>query len=198
MPKKKKKKPHKIESVQPGCILMAQPFWEDEVYNRAIILMVRKMHMGDNDEEVIYEGIIVNKQSTVTIAEALPELGGTGAVYFGGTADTGTINYIHCLAELPEPVDLGNGILIGGDGEALSELVRLNKIDFKKIHFCAGYIRWAEEKLKEELDDERWWIASITAEELFNQPAEILWSYKVLGAGHTYGLFAHLPDPKMV
>jgi putative AlgH/UPF0301 family transcriptional regulator len=198
MPKQKKKQKHKIEGVQPGCILLAQPFWEDEAFNRAVILITDKYKRENTEEELIYRGIIVNKQSTVSIGEALPELSGrTERIYFGGKTSAKMITYTHCISEIPEADDLGNGILHGGDPMALSEMIKEDKIDFKKILFCAGIVEWTEEMLKEEFDDERWWIGSITAEELFNQKPETLWSFKLLSAGHMYGLFAHIPDPTL-
>jgi putative transcriptional regulator len=197
MPKQKEKQKVTIEQVQPGCILLAQPFWEDEVYNRAVVLMFPKLYMGDNDEEIIYQGVIVNKQSTVTLGQALPQFGGKEPIYFGGTSKSSTIHYIHCIPDIPGSTDLGNGIFLGGDIEVVTEMIQQDQFDFKKIRFCAGHLGWAEENLKKELEEERWWIESITADKLFEQRPGELWSYKLLSAGHSYGLFAHIPDPKI-
>jgi putative transcriptional regulator len=197
MPKQKKKQKHRIEAVQPGCVLIAQPFWQDEVFKRAVILVVEMYNDEDDEGQLKYKGIIINKESTVVIEDALPVLrGNKGKMYFGGNLFGRMIHYIHRIPEIPEANDLGNGILYGGDPAALEEMVLEDKIDFNKIRFCAGYIEWTEEKLKAELDAERWWIQNITADELFMVP-ETLWSFKLLKAGITYGLFAHIPDPTL-
>jgi putative transcriptional regulator len=169
---------------------LAQPFWQNEIYIRAVILITDHDAGGSR-------GIIINKESTLHIKEALPEINADDPLYFGGPIAARVISYIHSIPEIPEADYLGNGLYFGGDPVSLEEMVNDHEVNFEKIKFCAGTVIWSAGQLDYEIKEKRWWVAELNASELFDSPAEKLWSLKLLQAGNQYGLFANVPDPSL-
>src|SRR5882724_36864 len=124
-----------------GSVILAQPFWEDEIYKRAVILIT------DHDANGT-RGIIINKASTVHINEALPEINAQDPVYFGGPIASRMISYIHTIPAI------------------LEEMIKEHEIDFEKIKFCAGIVEWNAGQLEYEINENKWWVAKLTADEL--------------------------------
>jgi putative transcriptional regulator len=178
------------QHVTVGSVIIAQPFWGDEIYKRAVILITDHDANGSR-------GIIINKASTVHINEALPEINAQDPVYFGGPIASRMISYVHAIPTIPEADYLGNDLYLGGDPASLEDMIKDHEIDFEKIKFCAGIVEWNSGQLDYEINENKWWIAQLTADELFNSPPETLWSYKLLQSGNMYGLFAHIPDPSL-
>jgi putative transcriptional regulator len=184
----KKKSEQEPKEVNIGGILIAKPFWDEEAYKRSVVLVTE--HDADGSR-----GIIINKETTVTVREALPDIDSSMYIYFGGPASSRMISYIHMIPQIPDADYMGRGIYLGGSPEMMQEMVTQNKIDFKKIIFCAGVVKWEPGELQKEIDENRWWVSKITADELFNSEAGTLWSLLLLKMENLYGLFAHIPDP---
>ena len=187
--RKKKKKVETVE-IKPGTLLMAKPFWDDDAYARSVVLIV-------NIVKDKVAGLIVNKMATVSIKDALPDINCTDYIYFGGLVEPSEISFLHTMSEMPDAGDMGGGLCVGGDAERLVELSTLNNVDFSKVRFVAGRVEWTREMLEKEIREDKWWPSTITAKELFDIDYDTLWSFKLLQAGHTYGLFAHIPDPSI-
>ena len=171
-----------------GSVLIAQPFWKEDIYKRSIILIT------DHDAYRT-RGIILNKASDITVHAALPEMNTADSIYYGGPIFPRMINCIHRMSEIPEADYLGCGLFIGGDIQHMQSMVENNEMDFEKIKFCAGVVEWNAGQLNYELSEKKWWVSKITASEVFDLPPEILWSTKLLQLGNLYGLLAQLPDP---
>src|SRR4051812_29133797 len=71
-----------------GSLLIAQPFWIEEIYQRVVILVLEHNSSGTT-------GIILNKKSNLMIVEALPSLNLFKSLYYGGGFDTKVISYLH-------------------------------------------------------------------------------------------------------
>jgi putative transcriptional regulator len=188
MAKKKKKKEILIE-INPGTLLMAQPFWDDEKYNRAVILITEV-------EENEVKGLIINKTSFVKVNEVFSEINTSDAVMYGGPLNDRAISFLHTQPDMGGD-DMSNDLYFGGETEVLMEKLKASSEHFVPILFLCGNVAWTKDLLEEEIKQNKWWVSTLTSKELFNTPAETLWSYKVLQSGHTYGLFAHLPDPAL-
>jgi len=189
---KKKKKKEKALELKPGCIVIAKPFWEDDVYKRSVILIVEH-----NTEHSL--GLIINKESTVQVEEALPDIDCDRRVFFGGTFERSEISFLHTIKSITEAGPLTDNLYVGGDTEKLTMMLETKQIDFNKIRFIAGRVQWQSGMLEKEIKEEnKWWVSTITAKEIFEDNApETLWSFKLLQSGNMYGLFAHVPDPSI-
>jgi len=142
-------------------------------------------------------GVIVNKQSTLCLLDALPELETGLPLYYGGPYGAGSISYIHNHPDVPESIHLGNEIFLNGNYDSMKDLMLNKKLTSRKIKFFAGLVYWRAGELQMEMLESKWWVAKITAQELFTAMPEELWSYELLSNGHPYGLLNEFPDPGM-
>jgi putative transcriptional regulator len=171
-----------------GSVLIAKPFWQDENYKRSVILLLEHDTNGS-------AGLILNKPSTLSIHDALPELNILYPLYYGGPSEIKTVSYIHNNSKVPETIHIGNELFWGGDYDELVEMVNKKQFDIRHIKFCAGFVHWTPGQLEEEIANELWWNDEINPQELFSTPADDLWSYKLISNGHLYGLLNNVPDP---
>jgi len=183
-------KEKKSRTVDVGSILIAQPFWQDERYRRSVIIILNHDSAGST-------GIILNRQTTISVKDALPAITRNLPLNYGGPFDTHTISFIHTNPEVPEAIYLGNELFWGGDFEYLREMIRNGQIDFRKIKFFAGFVEWNEGELESEISESKWWKSEITSQGLFTASAEELWSHELLTDGNMYGMLDELPDPSL-
>ena len=183
-------KTEKPQIVEVGSILVAQPFWQDEKYKRSVILLLNHDSIGST-------GIILNKQTTLFVKEALPVITINPPLYYGGPFDTHTVSYIHNNPAIPEAVHIGNELYWGGNFEYLEEMIRNKQIDLRKIKFFAGFVEWSVGQLESEINEDKWWTSEFEAHELFTTSTEELWSHELLANGHIYGLLDEFPDPSL-
>jgi putative transcriptional regulator len=182
------KKVKDIKEIRVGSVIISKPFWQDESYKRSVILLLEHDSNGS-------AGLILNKPSTLSINDALPELNILYPLYFGGPSEIKTVSYIHNNPKLPEAIHIGNEIFWGGDYDSLVDLVSEHKFDIRHIKFCAGFVHWIPGQLESEVSEDKWWIDEINPQELFSTPADDLWAYKLISSGHLYGLLNNIPDP---
>src|ERR1700704_5595925 len=81
--------------VRAGNILLAKPFWQEEIYKRSAILLIDLRPEGST-------GIILNKMSNLSVHDALPELEHSAPLFYGGPVNKKTISYVHNNPGLPE------------------------------------------------------------------------------------------------
>jgi putative transcriptional regulator len=180
-------KTKEASKVTVGSVLIAQPFWNEDIYKRSVILIT------DHDA-FRTRGIMINKTSAMTVHAALPEIDTDDSVYFGGPIAPGMITCVHGIQHIPEADYLGCGLFIGGDTEYITEVIGKNEIDLEKIKFCAGVVEWNAGELDHELTEKKWWISKITSHEVFDLPPEILWSELLMQMNNLYGFIAQACD----
>ncbi len=174
--------------VSTGSILVAQPFWENELYKHAVIILLDHDKTGSS-------GIILNKRSTLSVVEALPDLRITTPLFYGGSFNTHTISFIHNDNSIPESSYIGNNLYYGGDFDMVQEMIMNEVFDLEKIRFYAGFTEWNAGQLDEEIYDNKWWVSGMHGDDFFGTSRENLWSHELLNNGHLYGLFEKVPDP---
>jgi putative transcriptional regulator len=171
-----------------GSLIIAKPFWRDETYKRAVILLLE--HDGNGSA-----GLIINKPSTLTVYDALPDLNILQPLYFGGVSEIKTVSYIHCNHKVSGAIPIGGGLYWGGDFGEVADMLRKKQMDVKHIKFCAGFVHWTKGQLVKEIQKDQWWIDEIDTSEVFLTPPDDLWAYKLVSTGHLYGLLNNIPDP---
>jgi len=175
-----------------GSIVIAQPFWREEIYRRSVILITDHSPAGTR-------GIIINKASNVHVYEVMnnPEIKINKRIYYGGPESVEVVSYLHNLPSIPEADYFGNGIYYGGDPLSIEELIRGDHIDFRKIKFFVGFVEWGGGELEFEIARNKWWVSDISAHEIFHAAPQTLWTLKLLQKGNLYGLFAEVFDPSL-
>jgi putative transcriptional regulator len=184
------KKVKEQKEIRVGSVMISKPFWQDDTYKRSVILILEHDHNGT-------AGLIINKPSTLSIHDALPDLNILYPLYFGGPSEIKTVSYIHNNPDVPDAIHIGNDIYWGGDFDQVVSMISSHELDVRLIKFCAGFVHWTPGQLESEIQEEKWWVDEISTQELFTTPPDDLWAYKLISTGHIYGLLNNIPDPAL-
>lgn len=175
-----------------GQLLLASPALRDPNFERAVILIGVHSPGGAM-------GVILNRPSTVTVCEAVPQLEQAVAeeepVYVGGPVQPSAIV---CLAEFldPEPAGL---LVLGRIGFPAPDagIEELTEATARRRVF-AGYAGWGEGQLDEEVADGDWIAHAAQPDDVFTEMPQELWSDVLRRMGGGYALLARMPaDPSV-
>jgi putative transcriptional regulator len=175
-----------------GQLLLASPSLHDPNFERTVILI--GVH---NDEGAM--GVVLNRPSTVTVGEAVPQLEQAVAdaepVYLGGPVQPSAIV---CLAEFIDPAPAGL-LVLGRIGFPAPDagIDELTEATARRRVF-AGYAGWGEGQLNEELDNGDWIAHAARPDDVFTDEPGDLWSAVLTRKGGGYALLARMPmDPSV-
>lgn len=168
-----------------GSLLIAAPQLLDPNFRRTVVLVA-----DHNDEGAM--GVILNRPSGMSIADAAPELeeylDGASPIFAGGPVQptSGVI-----LAELKEAGDpiFGDIVLVPGLGE-LSDVAELAL----RTRVFAGYAGWGPGQLDGELEREDWIVDPARSSDVFSEVPESLWGEVLERKGGQFALLARMPD----
>jgi putative transcriptional regulator len=173
-----------------GQLLLASPSLLDPNFVRTVVLI------GVHNEDGAM-GVVLNRPSEVTVAEAVPQLeptvGSLDPVYVGGPVQPSSIVF---LAEFEDPSPAGL-LVVGRIGfpapdtglEDLSEATLRGRV-------FAGYAGWGGGQLEAEVAGGDWISETAQPEDVFSEEPEELWSSVLTRKGGSYALLARMPlDP---
>jgi putative transcriptional regulator len=160
-------------SLAAGRLLVATPLLLDPNFERSVVLLL------DVDENGAL-GVVLNRPSTVPVADVLPEwgevAGAPGVLFQGGPVSTDSALAVGGLPpELgEEPVGFRRlyddiGII---DLDAPTEVVGPA---LTGLRVFAGYAGWGEEQLVEEVRSGSWYVVDSDPGDLFGRDPEGLW-----------------------
>jgi putative transcriptional regulator len=173
-------------------LLIASPSLLDPNFHRTVVLIAHHDEQGAM-------GVVLNRPTTTTIAEALPDIeeivGAEEAVFAGGPVAT---EGVMILAELSDPSlaalrvddDLGF-IAVEADDGATAAATR-------RARAFAGHAGWGPGQLESELEEEAWFIEPALHEDAFTTEPEGLWSSVLQRKGGSYALVARMPEDPSV
>jgi putative transcriptional regulator len=175
-----------------GQLLLASPTLLDPNFVRTVVLV------GVHGEEGAM-GVVLNRPSSVTVAEAVPALeqavGGAEAVYVGGPVQPESIIL---LAEFEDPASAGL-LVLGNIGFPApdAELGELSQATLRGRVF-AGYAGWGSGQLDAEIADGDWISHAAEPQDVFSELPEGLWGGVLTRKGGSYALLARMPlDPSV-
>jgi putative transcriptional regulator len=175
-----------------GQLLLASPTLVDPNFARTVVLV------GAHSEEGAM-GVVLNRPSTVTVGEAVPQLeeaiGATEPVFVGGPVQPTSIVM---LAEFEDP-DPAGLIVLGRIGfpAADADVSELAGATVRGRVF-AGYAGWSEGQLDAELQSGDWITDAALPEDVFTDGPEELWTRVLTRKGGSYALLARMPpDPSV-
>ena len=175
-----------------GQLLLASPALEDPNFKRAVVLI------GVHSEEGAM-GVVLNRPSTVTVAEAVPALeqavDGLEPVYVGGPVQPTSIVFV---AEFLDPTPAGL-LVLGRIGfpEPDADIDELTEATERRRVF-AGYAGWGEGQLDAEIDNGDWIAQAALPDDVFTEVPEELWSAVLKRKGGGYALLARMPEDPSV
>ncbi len=179
--------------VKQGDVLLAEPFLEDENFERSVVLICDESKEG-------YVGLIQNKQvPDVFIGDFVEELAGFEAeVFFGGPVDKHLLQYIHTLGDkIENSIKLTDELYWGGDFEQLKTLINCEMVQKDEIRFFLGYAGWEREQLGKELREHSWLLTTPKLK-ILKTTLENLWREILLEKGGAYQILANSPsDPRL-
>jgi putative transcriptional regulator len=176
-----------------GKLLVAGPVLKDPNFERTVVLITEHSEEGAM-------GLVLNRASTSSVAEAVPELdwiaGAGEPVFVGGpVVPDGVI----VLAEWDDPelavvlVEPDLGFVPGDvdDTVAVAAAVRRARV-------YAGHAGWGPGQLEAELEEEAWIVEAPLREELFSAEPEGLWAAVLRRKGREFALLSTMPpDPSL-
>lgn len=175
-----------------GQLLLASPSLLDPNFARTVVLI------GVHGEEGAI-GVVLNRPSTVTVAEAVPKLqealGELELMHVGGPVQSDSIVL---LAEFIDPSPAGL-LVLGRIGfpAADASIEELAEATARRRVF-AGHAGWGPGQLDAEVADGDWITHLAQPEDVFTDAPESLWSTVLTRMGGSYALIARMPlDPSV-
>ena len=175
-----------------GHLLLASPTLRDPNFARSVVLI------GAHSEDGAM-GVVLNRPSAVTVAEAVPALGEAVGedepVYVGGPVHQSSIVV---LAEFLDTSNAGLLVLDSiGFPSSDADLDGLAGTTVRGRVF-AGYAGWSAQQLEAEIEDGDWIAHDAGPEHIFSELPSELWRTVLEDMGGSYALVARMPlDPSV-
>ena len=168
-----------------GSLLIAAPQLLDPNFRRTVVLV------ADHGDEGAM-GVILNRPSGMTVADAAPDLeplvGGESPIFAGGPVQPTSGVVLAEVAEADEPV-FGDVVLVPGLGE-LADVID----GAGSVRVFAGYAGWGPGQLDDELGRDDWILEPARASDVFSEDPDALWASVLERKGGQYALLARMPD----
>jgi putative transcriptional regulator len=179
-----------VESVK-GHLLVAGPSLLDPNFRRTVVLV------GEHSDEGAL-GVVLNRSSEATVAEAVPELtalvDGEDAVHVGGPVQPSAIVV---LADFVDAERAG-ALVLESVGFLPAEVDPDELGELRRARVFAGYAGWGPGQLDDELAEGSWIVEPALPEDVFTSDPEALWSAVLRRKGGPYQLLAMMPpDPSL-
>lgn len=183
---------NKPKGFHKGKILIADPFLLGPVFERSVVFLADHSDVGAM-------GFILNQPTDFEVEQAVPELlGCEHQMYYGGPVDETLLFYVHTLGDqLPNSVEIGNGLYWGGDFETLQTLNNDGVLNQENIKFFIGYSGWEAEQLENEFQKNTWIVGDFENDYVFKKQDKTLWNKAIEKSGDDnsfLGKFAHSPS----
>ena len=174
-----------------GHLLVAGPSLTDPNFRRSVVLV------GAHSEDGAL-GVILNRSSEATVAEAVPELtaivDADEPVHVGGPVQPSAIVV---LADFVD-TDSAGSLVLDTVGFLPAEVDPDELGELRRARVFAGYAGWGPGQLDDELADGSWIVEPASADDVFTSTPDALWSDVLRRKGGPYSVLALMPpDPSM-
>ena len=173
-----------------GKVLISEPFLYDEMFGRSVILLVD--HSTDGTM-----GLVLNKPLPLSLNDVLKEFKDISniPIYKGGPLSIDTLFYLHTLKDVEDSLQIGKGVYLNGDFDAIRRyILQGNDID-GKIRFFLGYSGWEHDQLCQEIEENTWLIGSTSIASLMNEKGSAeLWKNVLGQLGGKYEIWSRFPQ----
>ncbi len=180
-----------MESLQ-GKLLVASPAIEDPNFHRSVVLI------GHHDRDGAL-GVVINRPTGNSVLEAAPPvaemIGGDGDLHFGGPVMPEAVVVV---AEFNRPEDAA--ILAFDSVGVLGADTPQGDVELRtrRVRAFAGHAGWSRGQLDAEVERDDWIVAPASADLVFAEEPEELWSDVLNQLGGTYELLARMPEDPSV
>ena len=175
-----------------GQLLVAGPALDDPNFRRTVVLI------GEHGDEGAM-GVVLNRPSTVTVADAVPPLaelvGDHDVVHLGGPVEP---QAVVVLADFADTADVDD-LLVDSVGFLPGEIEGAAGVGpVRALRVFAGYAGWSPGQLEEELEESSWLVLPARVSDVFGDEPERLWSEVLRRQGGALAVLALLPDDPRV
>lgn len=174
--------------LQKGCILIAEPIMQDIHFHRSLIILTHHDETGSM-------GFIINQSAhaSVSIEDAMGDAW-TGRISSGGPVATDTLHIMHTCADLPDAVEIVEGVYWGGDVAQLVSWIKMGLVDETAYKMFVGYAGWEPGQLQSEIDDNTWLISPLHTDLIWGQPQTDTWKEAIRRLGGGFQQLLFVPD----
>ncbi|MDE6324571.1 MAG: YqgE/AlgH family protein [Duncaniella sp.] len=169
---------------RPGSLLVAEPFLREQYFNHSVIYLV------DYEPAGPAMGIVLNQLTGYALADLLPGVRNSSRipVYCGGPMSCDRLYFIHSLGDIiPGAKQISGEIYIGGDIDAMLNVVNSTYYDPALVRFFVGYSGWDSRQLDEELLKNVWAVTEVPAGfNLLEGAEDAYWHSVVRSMGSKY------------
>ena len=168
-----------------GSLLIAAPQLLDPNFRRTVVLI------ADHGDEGAM-GVILNRPSGMTVADAAPDLeplvGPEAPIFAGGPVQPTSGVVLAEVTEADDPV-FGDVVLVPGIAE-LADVID----GAGSVRVFAGYAGWGPGQLDGELEREDWILEPARPSDVFSEQPSALWAEVLERKGGQYALLARMPE----
>jgi putative transcriptional regulator len=180
---------YSVEDLQPGMLLLAEPFLEDPSFHRSVILLCEHTTAHsfglvlNNKQEIVFDSFVDEK-----VLEDVP-------LFSGGPVDPTIMQFVHRRPDLiPDGVLIGPGIYWSGSFEVAIDKVVAGEIGFDEIKFFIGYSGWGAGQLEREVRSNAWILHPGNDKLVFDESHERLWRKIMYAKGGDFRVLSTYPD----
>jgi putative transcriptional regulator len=177
---------------EPGSVIAAAPDMLDPNFMHTVVLMIQHTAEGAY-------GLVINRPASVTVDKLMPDHPLLGRekfpIFAGGPVGLDTLQFVHRAGdEVPGGVDLGDGLFLGGQLEALSAfLVHSGERASSSVRMIVGYSGWGRGQLDHELSTGSWLPAALNPEWIFDADPQSTWRLVLRSLGREAAGLEDLP-----
>jgi putative transcriptional regulator len=145
-------------------------------------------------------GFVLNKPVSMKVHEIIADFPKIDAnVSLGGPVQTNTLHYIHTLGDIiPGSIRVLDQIFWGGEFDVIKRLLESGSLNSTNIRFFLGYSGWQAHQLEDEMADNAWVVAEISAQEIIAPMNKHFWNKALHNLGKKYQMWANFPEnPQM-
>lgn len=172
-----------------GRVLISEPFLSDQYFRRSIV------YLTEHNEEGSL-GFVLNKPLDMGIHEIVEDFPDAEfPISVGGPVSNNTIHFIHTLGdEVPESVQVTEGIWWGGDFDHIKNMISGDRIKKHQLRFFLGYAGWSPGQLDGELEENAWLVGKISPKMVMHGVENEFWSDILARYNNKYKAWANFPE----
>lgn len=182
----------KIKQPEPQCgsLLIAEPLLVDGCFSRSTVCVI------DHNADTGTMGLVTNRMSAYKLQELVDGIDSAEdiPVFIGGPVHKERLYYLHTFgAEIPDSIDVCDGLYVGGDFDRVKEIINMGAITRGNIRFFVGYSGWEKGQLRGELDRYEWAVGKCNPVDLLLLEENEAWRKAVSDMGERYRVWLNIP-----
>lgn len=175
--------------MQKGTLLIASPDVETGIFFRSVILVCEHSPNGSF-------GLVINRRLDLELPEEIVNIQNLAnphvAILAGGPVQTNQLMLLHTNEDVPNTLEICEGVYLGGDLQFLQD--SLSDPKGPAVHLCFGYAGWGAGQLEREFLDGGWFLSQASQRAIFHLLPEKMWPTLLREMGGKYASLSMIPE----